>query len=190
MMDLHLHPPLLAHEWHWPHLRMPQLPRALVHTKAQRDAPLDVDAAHNRGLDVRESLIPGAGLGLFATRSFARGETICEYTGRVLTLRQILRMSVPEREYVMGGFGLNTFVDAGPDANMLARYINDNQDDSALNAEFVRIMYDHRALVIATRNVKPGEEIYASYGSRYWVSRAPSPGTPATPPPVALRDSG
>lgn len=37
------------------------------------------------GLEVRDSLIPGIGKGLFVTRSFAAGEPITEYTGELIT---------------------------------------------------------------------------------------------------------
>ncbi len=37
------------------------------------------------GLEVRESLIPGAGNGLFAVRAFEAGDVLCEYTGTKLS---------------------------------------------------------------------------------------------------------
>lgn len=130
----------------------------------------DARASAERGLDVRPSAIRGAGLGLFATRAFADGEYICEYRGRVLTLAQVLRMSVEERSYVMG-FGVNAHVDGRPDKNMLGRYINDNGNPRRHNVTFVKDRVAKRAAVHATRPIAAGEELYASYGEGYWRAR-------------------
>ena len=57
------------------------------------------------GVEVRESLLPNAGKGLFATRNFDVGELVCEYTGKVLTFMEMQRKL--DHTYMMGGFGLN-----------------------------------------------------------------------------------
>lgn len=49
-------------------------------------------------VEVRESLIPGAGLGLFAREPLAAGEVACEYRGTVLSLMQCLKLT--DRSYV------------------------------------------------------------------------------------------
>jgi hypothetical protein len=71
----------------------------------------------SRGLDVRPSQVPGSGDGLWTARAFAAGEVLCEYRGRVLSLPAVLRLSVRERDYVMGGFSLNAHVDGWHDLN-------------------------------------------------------------------------
>ncbi|CEM26558.1 unnamed protein product [Vitrella brassicaformis CCMP3155] len=105
-------------------------------------------------------------MGLFACKAFRRGEVLCEYSGTVLTLRQLLQQR--DRTYVMGGFGLNAHIDAGPHPEVLARYINDNFDKSKINVRFNKLKTLKRAEVIALRAIEPGEELYASYGQVYW----------------------
>lgn len=56
-----------------------------------------------QGLEVRPSLIPGGGDGLFAARAFAAGAVLGEYRGRVLSLHQAVLLE--NRDYLMGGFG-------------------------------------------------------------------------------------
>ena len=56
-----------------------------------------------QGVEVRRSKIPNAGDGLFAARTFAKGELIGEYRGRVLSLLQAHKLE--DRDYLMGGFG-------------------------------------------------------------------------------------
>ncbi|KAJ1623932.1 hypothetical protein T492DRAFT_1051641 [Pavlovales sp. CCMP2436] len=133
--------------------------------------PLDRARAEAKGLDVRPSLVVGAGEGLFALRGFLEGELVCEYVGRVLSLAEVMRMSVPDRDYVMGGFGLNVHVDGRHNHNMLARYINDNGDPALINAEFVKLRAERKALVRALRPLRAGEEIFCAYGEGYWRAR-------------------
>ena len=57
------------------------------------------------GVGVAPSTIPGAGDGLFALRDFAAGEVLADYYGEVLSFA---KMALREnRDYIMGGFGLN-----------------------------------------------------------------------------------
>ena len=130
------------------------------------------------GLEVRASRIAGAGDGLFTTREFAAGEVLGQYYGRVLSLLQVMKLQ--NRDYVMGGFGsINVHVDARFALNSPARYVNDNFDTSALNARFDKLKEQRRALLVATRPIKAGEEVYAAYGEAYWRARdqAPSSGS-------------
>ena len=57
------------------------------------------------GVEVRESRISGGGDGLFASIDFAEGAWLGEYRGRVLSLLQAHQLE--DRDYLMGGFGIN-----------------------------------------------------------------------------------
>lgn len=135
------------------------------------------------GVEVRQSRIPNSGDGLFASRDFAAGDALGEYRGRVLTLLQAHRLE--DRDYLMGGFGINAHVDARFAVDAPARYVNDHFDKSRLNAEFHKDKARKRALLVATRPIKRGEEIYASYGESYWTSRGIDPATGRPLPPAA-----
>ncbi|OEH78600.1 histone lysine [Cyclospora cayetanensis] len=106
-------------------------------------------------LIIAESRIPGAGLGLFVQQptytDVEPGTWICEYLGERKSLMQVMRME--DREYVY------------------ARYVNDNGDRRALNAEFFKFKHEGRVLLRATAEVKAGSEIYASYGEVFWRNR-------------------
>ena len=99
------------------------------------------------------------------------GELICVYSGTVLTLVQL--MHTADRDYVMGGFGLNAHVDARDHPHVLARYINDNFAPGARNARFVKLRQHRRALVVALRDIAAGEELFVDYGEVHWKNRAP-----------------
>eukprot|EP00668_Euglena_longa_P036436 GGOE01046833.1.p1 GENE.GGOE01046833.1~~GGOE01046833.1.p1 ORF type:complete len:197 (+),score=39.76 GGOE01046833.1:273-863(+) len=131
-------------------------------------------------LEVRDSLIEGAGQGLFVTQPFHRGDVLCVYRGTPLTLRQFL--VTYNRDYVMGGFGLNVHVDARPHPEVLARYINDNFAANSRNVAFVKLRGFPEALVVALRHIAPGEELYASYGEVYWRAKERRKGASQKPP--------
>ena len=92
-----------------------------------------------------------------------------EYRGQVLSLLQAYKLE--DRDYLMGGFGLNAHVDARFALDAPARYVNDNFDPTKLNARFEKNKEAKRALLLATRRIEAGEEVYASYGESYWRAR-------------------
>lgn len=116
------------------------------------------------GLEIRPSTIPHAGQGLFALRSFSSGETLCEYTGDVMTFWQHQRTR--DWTYVVAT-GKNRFVNGERYPFAKARYINHHFDPEKINAVFFDAA-DGRILVNAIRPIRAGEEIYADYGARYW----------------------
>ncbi|KAH0472019.1 MAG: hypothetical protein KVP17_005218 [Porospora cf. gigantea B] len=136
---------------------------------------------HSPGLEVRQSTLPGAGLGLFTTRLYQDTDHICTYSGTVLSLRQFLLTT--DKRYVMGGFGLNHHVDAKDHPEVLARYINDNRPDLR-NCRMMKDVNLKQAKVIAIQEIPPGTELFASYGQRYWrATGAPWELSPLPLPP-------
>lgn len=118
-------------------------------------------------LEIRESLIPDAGLGLFTCEKIIKSTTICVYSGTIISLLDVLRKE--DRSYIMGGFGYGRgHIDATDHPQVAARYINDNLDPHAINARFVKDRDRMVAHVVALRDIEKGEEIYASYGQGFW----------------------
>lgn len=104
------------------------------------------------GVEVRPSLIPNAGNGLFAAVEFSEGEVICEYTGRHLSFLQAYK--APDKTYIMGGFGINVHIDAKDFPCSMGRYINDPRNPDLENSKFVKLKPERKAIVIALRNIK------------------------------------
>ena len=84
---------------------------------------------------------------------------------------------------------INAHVDARFAVNSPGRYVNDNFDPRALNARFDKIKPERRARLVATREIRAGEEIYASYGAAYWRARGIDPATGASVPQPAAADT-
>jgi len=126
------------------------------------------------GLEVKASTIPHAGNGLFTTRSFPKGTLLCVYSGTSISLTQAMQRANDGKhgDYVMGGFGPFWRVDAGPHPKVLARYINDHYTQPQLtNVQFIKLKKLRVALILSTRDLLKGEEIFASYGEGYWRKR-------------------
>ena len=148
--------------------------RAMSHVSSHFDElPLNLPVCcprdWNSDLEVRPSLIANAGLGLFTKVHIPKHTAFCEYTGTELTLRQTMQLR--DKTYLMGGFGLNCHIDANHHPDVKARYINDGIRSDKQNARFVKHKALKKASVVSTRDINPGDEIYASYGEVYWRYR-------------------
>ena len=119
----------------------------------------------NADVVVKTSRLPGAGLGLFAVRAFAVGDLVCEYTGTVL---DSAARNLEDKSYLMR-LGEGVFVDARTHYEVHARYINDCRDKRVHNVSFDKRPSEQRALVVASRPIAAGDELYASYGPLYWL---------------------
>ena len=101
-----------------------------------------------------------AGLGLFATTPYKRGDFIIEYTGELITTHEADRR---------GGKYLFVVSDKktidGKGRGNIARYINHSCTPNAeaeLNEEELRVR------IYAKKKILPGEEIFYDYGKEYW----------------------
>lgn len=132
-------------------------------------------------LVVAPSLIPGAGLGVFAGRAFAAGELTCSYTGIRLTTLQALR--TPDWRYMLtlgkDRHGRRVWIDARPTLDVVARYINHHFDPARRNIATMAVPDEARWLMIASRPIAPGEELYYDYGAIHWhcFDRSLGPGS-------------
>lgn len=64
--------------------------------------------------------------------------------------------------------GLNS-----PSYDHVRRYINDCINPAGWNVEFVKMPHLGCALVKATRDIAAGEELFVSYGAKYWMLQQP-----------------
>jgi SET domain-containing protein len=124
-------------------------------------------------LYLKESLLPGAGKGLFTDSEIKKGEIIIEYIGTVRTWAECnKRVEINE---VMGSyiFYINSkyCIDAYDALDELARYANDASGYSRVKGLKNNSIYEtkkKRVFIVADRKIKAGEEIFVSYGKDYW----------------------
>lgn len=112
-------------------------------------------AMHPAGLRVGRS---SAGLGLFATRSFKKGERIIEYVGRTLTTAE----EYSSRSKYLFEVNTRRTIDGRARTN-IARYINHSCRPNC-EPEIVR----GHIFIDAIKNIKAGEEFCYDYGEEYF----------------------
>lgn len=131
--------------------------------------------AIRNGLRVGPSTIPGAGLGLFATRTYERctrqgGCPIAEFGGEVRTTAEF---AANQSDYglVLSG---DRVLDGRRTNSGLARYANDKRPGDPGYPNVKTMIREKRDGNGATINLRPGrrieagEEIFVPYGDSYW----------------------
>ncbi len=110
----------------------------------------------NTGVVVKRS---SAGLGLFATKEFKRGDFIIEYTGKRITDAEADKrggkyLFIVKKDVVIDGTGREN----------TARYINHGCKP---NAEAERDEEELKIRIFAKKKILPGDEITYDYGKEY-----------------------
>jgi uncharacterized protein len=111
------------------------------------------------GLTVRKSDI--AGLGCFATISFGRFYKIAEYTGERISQAEASRRILRRKIIRICGINRSWAIDGGVGGNG-THYINHSCRPNC----FIRVAHG-RVLILALRNIVPGEELTVDYGESY-----------------------
>jgi len=127
-----------------------------------------MDSQH---FDIRMSSTKGAGQGLFTKVTIRPGDTIGKYTGMVLTDRQVNRKPYADSDYVLWVCKDCNIVGEGPLASH-TRYINHHPKP---NSQFIISTRWKKARIIATKTIRPGQEVFIDYGPYYWEMKAMMP---------------
>ncbi len=114
--------------------------------------------------EVRESTIPGIGLGLFTKVNLKAGDHIGYYTGKILTDRQAESDRYVGSKYLLWICKDHWIFGEGKEANY-TRYINHSSDP---NLELVTSVRWKTARFRAIKSIKAGEELFFDYGKDYW----------------------
>jgi hypothetical protein len=143
--------------------------RSTARYEEQPEYVLD-DLLNDDILEVRPSLIPDAGRGLFVLTDVEVGTVLANYTGNRIT-EAIRRRAGYDSTYV-AAHG-NNMVDALDQRTRKvlskAAYSNDPFDAAKVNCRFDDDDRDEGAIVLrAIRPIMAGEEIYVEYGAFYW----------------------
>mmetsp|Transcript_13139 Transcript_13139/g.17028 ORF Transcript_13139/g.17028 Transcript_13139/m.17028 type:complete len:348 (-) Transcript_13139:40-1083(-) len=121
-------------------------------------------ATESRKTYAKTSTIQHGGLGLFAGEDIKAGDTIIEYTGKMLSYKQA--RTIKNRTYLKA-ISFTKHLDGNVDYASDAKYINDNTDKSKHNVKFSK--KDERIFVIADRDLKKDEELFVDYGRGHWI---------------------
>lgn len=137
-------------------------------------------ATIGNGLEIKKSLIEGAGNGLFATRDFKKGEIITIYEGETINREKadelarkgldshirslcLLRTAIDGIKNPKEAFGKG-----GASFCNDASYQTDFQNNSKFAVNVDRHTGKNTCFLKALKDIYEGDEVFASYGNDYW----------------------
>jgi hypothetical protein len=130
------------------------------------------------GLDIRQSQIEGAGLGLFAIIDMVKGHSVVDYDGDILTEAELISRygdaTAPYALCVSGDCFIDCALRRGIGAYINASRQKDNVKTRPANVRFVVHMGRKTARFVAIRRIRAGQEILVAYGGVYWKDAARS----------------
>lgn len=120
---------------------------------------------------VKESQIPDAGKGLFLRTDKKKGELVALFRGEVLTYEEAeLRAAKKEDGYFIN-MSNGTILDS-MHVECFAKYANDahglGKSKFRTNSEIQLSGSPDIVYLIAMRDIRAGEEVFTSYGRKYW----------------------
>ena len=126
-------------------------------------------ALFEKKVEVKRSVLPGAGKGLFAKELIPKGSRIVEYKGKVTTWKE-----VDDNDGANGYIYYvkrHHVIDASRDTSVLARYANDARGLQRIkgitnNAEYVE--EGLKVYLESSKDIAAGTEILVEYGKEYW----------------------
>jgi len=129
-----------------------------------------IEAAESDYLYTDLSQLPCAGDGLFTAIPIYKDEIIALFKGEILTeLQAKLRAKKGNDKYFINM--LDGSIMDSMHVNCFAKYANDAEGFSRSkfkNCAKISLDEDDNVCIIATRNIKMGEEIFCGYGKKYW----------------------
>jgi SET domain-containing protein len=135
-----------------------------------QNSPLKIDASETDYLYIEISQLPNAGKGLFSAIKIYKNEIISIFKGEILTeLEAKIRTDNQLDRYFINMLD-GTILDS-MNVVCFAKYANDAEAFGKLelqNNAKITLDDENNVCIIATKNIKPYEEIFCSYGKKYW----------------------
>ncbi len=121
-------------------------------------------------LYVENSLLPNAGKGLFTAIKIYKHEIISVFKGEILTkIEADIRIKNNADKYFINMID-GTILDS-MHIDCFAKYANDAeayQKNQFQNNAKITLDDENNVCIVATKNIKHFEEIFCSYGKKYW----------------------
>jgi hypothetical protein len=131
---------------------------------------LEIDAPESDYLYIQDSQITNAGKGLFTAIDIYKDEIISFFKGEILTeIEAEKRAQLGNDKYFMNMLD-GSILDA-MHTECFAKYANDAEAFSKLefkNNSKITLDDEDNVCLIATKKIKSGDEIFCSYGAKYW----------------------
>lgn len=120
---------------------------------------------------IKKSRLPGAGKGLFTTKAIRKDSKIIEYRGEIIGYNEYRRRERREEDHYLFYLRKDLSIDALHTPQYKARYANDAAGITRVkgiknNADY--IIFGDKCFIVASRDIKAGEEIFVNYTKPYW----------------------
>lgn len=131
---------------------------------------MKIEAPESDYLYTQDSQITNAGKGLFTAIDIYPNEIISIFKGEILTEKEAQkRVSEGNDRYFINM--LDGSILDSMNVDCFAKYANDAEAFSKLNFKNnskIALDDDNNVCIIATKRIKSEEEIFCSYGAKYW----------------------
>jgi len=122
-------------------------------------------------LIIKKSRLPGAGKGLFTTKALSKDSKIIEYRGEIISYNEYRNRARREEDYYLFYLRRDLCIDAMHTPQYKARYANDAAGITRIkgirnNSDY--IIFGDKCFIVASRDIKAGEEILVNYTKPYW----------------------
>jgi len=138
--------------------------------QCSNESPEKIDAKETDYLYVKKSQIPNAGNGLYTALPIYENEIISIFKGEILQDKEAERRAKNGADAYFINMLDGTIMDS-MNVKCFAKYANDVEGlvktKFFINA-IITIDDDENVCLVTTRDIQIGEEIFCSYGSKYW----------------------
>jgi hypothetical protein len=138
--------------------------------KYPEGSPDKIDAKESDYLYVKQSQIPNAGDGLFTFLPIYKNEIISLFKGKILSDKEAERKAKNGTDRYFINM-LNGSIMDSMNVKCFAKYANDAENfiktDFTNNAT-ITLDDENNVCLVATRDINDGEEVFCSYGTKYW----------------------
>jgi uncharacterized protein len=122
-------------------------------------------------LIIKKSRLPGAGKGLFTTKDLRKDSKIIEYRGEIIGYNEYRKRARQEKDQYLFYLRRNLCIDSMHTPKYKARYANDAAGITRIkgvrnNSDY--IIFGDKCYMVASRDIKAGEEIFVNYTKSYW----------------------
>ena len=129
-----------------------------------------IDAKEEDYLYIQKSQIENSGNGLFTAIEIYKEEIISVFKGRILTNNEAASIVLLNNDKYFINLLDGTILDSNT-VDCFAKYANDSNGfikSKYKNNSKISLDEANNVCLIATKNIKSNEEIFCSYGKRYW----------------------
>ncbi|MEI8136009.1 MAG: SET domain-containing protein [Bacteroidota bacterium] len=120
---------------------------------------------------VKKSKLPNAGKGLFTDKPIKKDSKIIEYKGEIIDWKEYEKRVLEDKDGYLFFINKKRCIDAFSTPQHIARYANDAAGIGRVaglknNANYE--IFDDHCYIVASRDIKAGEEIFVNYTKEYW----------------------